>query len=148
APAHFRSSAITGATMTHRRTALRPIHAAASALVLLLAACVLPARAAEAPATTLKQAYAHDFLIGTAVNDDIVSGKDAASQALVLKHFNAITLENAMKAEVVHPLPGQWDFKAADAFVEFGQKHHMFIVGHTLVWHNQTPEWFFQDDAG
>jgi endo-1,4-beta-xylanase len=147
APALFRSMTIPGATMTHRRTALRPIHAAASAL-LLLAICVLPARAANAPATTLKQAYANDFLIGTAVNDDIVSGKDAASQALVLKHFNAITLENAMKAEVVHPLPGQWDFKAADAFVDFGQKHHMFIVGHTLVWHNQTPEWFFQDDAG
>lgn len=136
--------------MSHPRTARRPLHALAStfALGLALATCVMPARAADAPATTLKQAYANDFLVGTAVNDDIVSGKDAASQALVLKHFNAITLENAMKAEVVHPLPGQWDFKAADAFVDFGQKHHMFIVGHTLVWHNQTPEWFFQDKAG
>src|SRR6185312_13551590 len=103
-PALFCSLAITGATMSHPRTALRPFHTAASAL-LLLAACMLPVRAADAPATTLKQAYANDFLIGTAVNDDIVSGKDAASQALVLKHFNAITLENAMKAEVVHPLP-------------------------------------------
>ena len=24
----------------------------------------------------------------------------------------------------------------------------MFIVGHTLVWHNQTPDWFFTDADG
>jgi len=133
--------------MSHRRIAPRPIHALACALTLGLALLAGAARAG-APAVTLKQAYADDFLVGTAVNDAIVSGQDAASQALVLKHFNAVTLENAMKVEVVHPLPGQWDFTRADAFVAFGQQHQLFIVGHTLVWHNQTPDWFFLDDAG
>ncbi|WP_255516357.1 endo-1,4-beta-xylanase [Luteimonas suaedae] len=98
--------------------------------------------------TTLKDAYAGSFLLGTAVNAEIVSGEDAQSQALVPQHFNAITAENVMKAEVLHPEPGVWDFDAADAFVAFGEQHDMFVVGHTLVWHNQTPEWFFQDDAG
>ena len=136
--------------MTHPRTALGPIHGLASALALglALAAGAMPARAADAPAATLKQAYAGDFLLGTAVNDAIVSGEDAASQALAVRHFNAITLENAMKAEVLHPRPGEWDFAAADAFVEFGRRHGMFVVGHTLVWHNQTPDWFFRDEAG
>jgi endo-1,4-beta-xylanase len=32
--------------------------------------------------------------------------------------------------------------------VAFGEKHHMVIIGHTLVWHNQTPRWVFQDDKG
>ena len=27
----------------------------------------------------------------------------------------------------------------ADRYVEFGEQHGMFIVGHNLVWHNQTP---------
>jgi endo-1,4-beta-xylanase len=32
--------------------------------------------------------------------------------------------------------------------VAFGEKHKMFIVGHCLVWHSQTPRWVFQDDKG
>ncbi|WP_254200445.1 endo-1,4-beta-xylanase [Lysobacter sp. MMG2] len=100
------------------------------------------------PATQLQKAYANDFRLGVAVNDDIVSGRDAASQALVVKHFNAITAENVMKAEVVNPKPGMYDFAAADTFVDFGHKHGMYVIGHTLVWHNQTPEWFFRDAKG
>lgn len=117
----------------------------------LLAAgfCMASAHAGEAArATTLKDAYAQDFLIGTAVSDDIVSGRDAASQALVLRHFNSITPENVMKAEVVNPRPGAFDFSAADAFVEFGRSHGLFVVGHTLVWHNQTPAFFFNGADG
>jgi endo-1,4-beta-xylanase len=97
---------------------------------------------------TLRGAYADDFLIGVAVNDDIVAGGDAASGALVARHFNSITAENVMKAEVVSPRPGVHDFAAADAFVAFGEQHGMFIVGHTLVWHNQTPAWFFTGADG
>ncbi len=115
----------------------------------LLAALALACGTAfAAPPATLKEAYRDDFLLGTAVNDGIVRGEDAASQALVKRHFNSITLENSMKVEVLHPTPDSWDFSAADEFVEFGRRHDMFIVGHTLVWHNQTPEWFFKDADG
>lgn len=104
--------------------------------------------AMAAPPTALKDAYADAFLIGTAMNADMVSGRDARAQALVPLHFNAITAENVMKAEVLHPEPGAWDFSAADAFVEYGERHDLFMVGHTLVWHNQTPAWFFEGDDG
>src|SRR5690606_6140549 len=114
----------------------------------LLAALALACGHASAAPGTLREAYRDDFLLGTAVNDAIVSGEDAAQQALAVRHFNAITLENSMKAEVLHPEPGRWDFERADAFVEFGRRHGMFVVGHTLVWHNQTPDWFFQDRDG
>jgi endo-1,4-beta-xylanase len=36
----------------------------------------------------------------------------------------------------------------ADQYVAFGEKHHMFTVGHCLVWHNQVPDWVFRDDKG
>jgi endo-1,4-beta-xylanase len=125
-----------------------------AAMGLALLACAMPApifAAEAAPATkaaTLKDAYADDFLLGVAVNDEIVTGRDAASQALVLRHFGSITAENVMKAEVLRPQPGVWDFARADAFVEFGRRHGMFVVGHTLVWHNQTPAFFFADADG
>ncbi|RRN79548.1 endo-1,4-beta-xylanase [Pseudoxanthomonas sp. SGD-10] len=114
----------------------------------LLATLALACGNVLAAPQTLREAYRDDFLVGTAVNDAIVSGEDAAQQALAVRHFNAVTLENSMKAEVLHPEPGRWDFERADAFVGFGRRHGMFVVGHTLVWHNQTPDWFFQDDAG
>ena len=116
-------------------------------LLAAILAIAAPANAAPPPAT-LKQAYADAFLLGTAVNDDIVSGRDARAQALAVRHFNAVTAENVMKAEVLHPEPGVWDFSAADAFVDFGRKHDMFLIGHTLVWHNQTPAWFFEGPDG
>jgi endo-1,4-beta-xylanase len=97
---------------------------------------------------TLKEAYKATFLIGCAVNQEVSSGKDKVSQDIIAQQFNTITPENVMKAEVVNPQPDVFNFAPADAFVEFGKAHNMFIVGHTLIWHNQTPEWFFKDKNG
>lgn len=97
---------------------------------------------------TLHAAYDNAFLIGTALNEAIVSGVDAKAQAVVLKQFNTITPENVMKAGLINPEPDVWNFGPADEVVAFGEKHDLFIVGHTLVWHNQTPAWFFEDDNG
>ncbi len=97
---------------------------------------------------TLSETYAEAFRLGCAVNPDMVAGRDTTSQALVVAHFNSITAENAMKAENLNPTPGEFSFEEADAFVDFGLRHDMFVVGHTLVWHNQCPEWFFRDSSG
>ena len=97
---------------------------------------------------TLKDVYSNAFKIGAAINGPIVTGKDIESQKIVLKHFNSITLENAMKAALINPQPGVFNYGPADDFIEFGKKNNMFIIGHTLVWHNQTPDWFFKDENG
>lgn len=96
----------------------------------------------------LREVYKDAFLFGCAVNEAIVSGADRASQDIIKQQFNAITAENVMKAETISPQPGVYNFGPADAFVAFGESNHMFIVGHTLIWHNQTPAWFFQDATG
>ncbi len=98
--------------------------------------------------TTLKEAYKDAFLVGTALNEAIVSGEDHESQKIVLQQFNTITAENVLKAGPINPEPGVYNFDPADAFVDFGEENDMFIVGHTLVWHNQTPDWFFKNENG
>jgi endo-1,4-beta-xylanase len=108
-----------------------------------------PAAASEAAGTVgLKQAYEGAFLVGVAVNNAIVSAKDSDSAALIPQHFNSVTPENAMKAALVNPKPGVYDFSQADAFVAFAEERKLFIVGHTLIWHNQVPDWFFTDPQG
>ncbi len=123
------------------------------ALLVFLVGCTpsatdTPAPTAPPAASTLKAAYDGAFMIGTAVNGGIVTGADSATQAVVLEHFNTITSENVLKAGPINPEPGVYNYGPADAFVDFGEAHDLFIIGHTLVWHNQTPAWFFQDANG
>jgi endo-1,4-beta-xylanase len=98
--------------------------------------------------TTLKDAYKDRFLIGAALNESQFSERNAAEAALVKTQFNTISPENVLKWELLHPKPGQFDFAGADRYVAFGRSNGMFIVGHNLIWHNQTPSWVFQDDHG
>ena len=93
----------------------------------------------------LKDVFKNDFKIGAALNRRHFFEEDARGAAIVSTHFNSITAENVLKWELVHPQPGRYHFTAPDRFVEFGEKQGMFIVGHTLVWHKQTPRWVFED---
>jgi len=103
-------------------------------------------RADDAPA--LKDVFEGDFRVGAALNPSQFYEQDEGETALVTTHFNTVTPENTMKWARIHPEPGAYDFAAADRFVEFGEENGMFTVGHTLVWHNQTPDWVFEDETG
>ncbi len=96
----------------------------------------------------LKEVFTEDFLIGTALNTGQVFNELPAETMLIKTHFNSITPENLLKWEKVHPSPGRYDFESADAFVNLGQQHNMSVIGHTLVWHSQTPGWVFKDAEG
>jgi endo-1,4-beta-xylanase len=96
----------------------------------------------------LKDIFKGDFHIGVALNQNQISGQEPSSDAIVEKHFNSITPENILKWEEVHPALGKYNFEAADRFVAFGEKHRMQMIGHTLVWFHQTPDWVFKDESG
>lgn len=113
----------------------------------LLAAC-MTVLFADTQEPTLKDVFKGDFLIGAAINNAQIYGRDTAGDALLEKQFNAISPENVLKWGVVHPQPDHYDFDAADHYVALGEKYHMSVLGHNLVWHSQTPRWVFQDANG
>jgi endo-1,4-beta-xylanase len=94
---------------------------------------------------SLKEFFKDDFLIGTAV--EAAQLEIPAQRELILKLFSSITAENAMKPEEIQPIEGVFDFKDGDKIVEFGQENGIPVRGHTLIWHNQVPDWFFLEDG-
>ncbi|HVT29376.1 MAG TPA: endo-1,4-beta-xylanase [Lacipirellulaceae bacterium] len=115
-----------------------------SAICAAMAVC--PAAVADPP--TLKDAFAGKFRIGAAVSTPQIMGQEPAALQLVAKQFNTITPENLLKWAEIHPQPDEYNFAAADRYLKFGEQHQMFIIGHNLVWHNQTPPWVFEDGSG
>ncbi|WAM33660.1 glycoside hydrolase family 48 protein [Caldicellulosiruptor morganii] len=99
---------------------------------------------------SLCESYKNDFKIGVAIPARCLSND--TDKRMVLKHFNSITAENEMKPESL--LAGQtstglsYRFSTADTFVNFANTNNIGIRGHTLVWHNQTPDWFFRNSSG
>jgi len=107
----------------------------------------------------LKDAYHGHFYVGVAINRAIATGTAVQADnvnrspeqvqqdtALVLGQFSQITPENDLKWALIHPEPGSngYNFGPADAYVNFGLSNNLYLVGHTLVWHGQTPGWVFQ----
>jgi endo-1,4-beta-xylanase len=97
---------------------------------------------------TLKDSFQNVFYIGTALSGKQVLGKEPNILPLVESQFNSIVAENVMKCALIHPKQNEYNFEQADSFVAYGVKHKMFIIGHTLLWHNQTPRWIFEDVSG
>lgn len=89
---------------------------------------------------TLKEVFKGDFVIGTALNNWQINKTDKVMDFLITNQFNAITAENVMKSEEIHPKWGEFHFEDADKFVEYGNQNNMYIVGHTMVWHSQLPD--------
>jgi endo-1,4-beta-xylanase len=121
-----------------------------AASVLLLLSCgqsrQLPAASGGFDsASTLKDAYGGFFAMGVAVSPRALKTDE---RVLILKQFNSITPENAMKMGPIHPKENQYYWRDADSIAAFAKANGLKMRGHTLVWHNQTPDWIFTNSNG
>ncbi len=87
-----------------------------------------------------------DFPVGVAIDSRETRGAPAA---LLLRHFSQITPENAMKPEAWYDASHQFAPRDEIAtLMDFAAANDLRVYGHVLVWHNQTPLWFFEHDDG
>jgi len=94
----------------------------------------------------LKDAYAGKFLIGTA--GDVPRGYSDVELANIKANYNIITPENSMKPQPTHPSENTYNWATPDAMVDWCATNNIKVWGHTLAWHSQTANWFFQGTNG
>ncbi|MCM1132024.1 MAG: endo-1,4-beta-xylanase [Ruminococcus flavefaciens] len=107
---------------------------------------------------SLSDVFANDFKIGNAITPNDLSSKP--TMELIKKHFSgSLTAGNEMKPDAVlnqsacqayfeetgdDTVP-QVSFGSAKPFLNYCQENNVPVRIHTLVWHSQTPDWFFKE---
>lgn len=104
----------------------------------------------KSEAKTLKEAFDGDFKVGVTTTSGYLSEEDRVAQ--IKENFNSITMENEMKPESLLDWEGSEKSKdgmpaikeeTLEKALKAAQEAGIPLRGHTLVWHSQTPEWFF-----
>lgn len=106
----------------------------------------------------LKDVYKDYFLVSAAINGysiETAAINHPSLAAILKKHFNSTTLSNLMKPQYLLDYEATkknkdkmpvCKFDSCIPSLEFCKKNGIKMRGHTLVWPNQTPEWFFHVD--
>lgn len=119
----------------------------------------LPDPSIQTDIDSLCAAYEEMFKIGCASTASELSQQ--ATKDLIVKHYNSLTFGNELKPDAVlnqsacQALGSETEvaisLAQAEPLLAFAQEHDLPVRGHTLVWHSQTPDWFFrvgyQDDG-
>ncbi len=108
-------------------------------------------------APSLKNVYGDMFKFGTACTVSELAPK--ATKELIKKHFNSITAGNELKPDSVLDKEAclalaasgddenpQVTLENAKPILDFARENNIPMRGHVLVWHQQTPLWFFKEN--
>ena len=106
---------------------------------------------------SLKDVYSDYFKIG-----GVATVKELAPQStkdLILKHCNSFTAGNEMKPDALldqnaciamaqdgDDTNPQVSLDQARSLLDFARDNNISMRGHVLVWHQQTPTWFFKEN--
>jgi len=112
----------------------------------------LPDPTIQSDIGSLCEAYADLFKIGCASTASELSLQ--ASKDLILKHYNSLTFGNELKPDAVLSQSAciatgsetgvGISLTSAKPLLEFAAANNIPVRGHCLVWHSQTPDWFFR----
>ena len=113
----------------------------------------------ETNIASLKDVFSGYFKLGGAATASELAPKP--SKDLFLKHYNSLTPGNELKPDSVldynatvaymQANPGdqvnpQVSLRAAKTLLDFAKDNNIPVRGHVLVWHAQTPDWFFREN--
>ncbi|HEY9061796.1 MAG TPA: endo-1,4-beta-xylanase [Pseudobacteroides sp.] len=93
--------------------------------------------------TSLHSVWDQYFPLGAAISPELL--QSPIYSEYINKHYSSLTFGNCMKPDAIQPTEGKFTFTAADKIVSFAQANNKLLRGHTLLWHNQIPSWFFTD---
>lgn len=116
--------------------------------LVLAIAMLLPLGVQAKKIPGLKDVLGKYFLVGCAMNADQINGKYPKALEVAKANFNSIVAENCMKPEAIEPEEGKFNWAEADKFVKFGNDNGMKVIGHVLIWHDQTAPWMFKNKHG
>ena len=91
----------------------------------------------------LRDSFQTDFKIGSALSSFQLEDGNLSAD-LTLSQFNSVTPLFQLKADVLAPREGEFDFVEADRLVDWAISNGMEVRGHALLWHEATPAYFFQ----
>jgi endo-1,4-beta-xylanase len=106
--------------------------------------------AQETPSTLRDLAARNGIYIGAAVWTTHLAYPE--HQEVLSREFNMLTPEHEAKFCMISTGRGQYDFSKVDELVDFAEANDMVVHGHTLIWHQCSPDWvenatFSRDEA-
>ncbi|MCL2386511.1 MAG: endo-1,4-beta-xylanase [Defluviitaleaceae bacterium] len=100
---------------------------------------------------SLAARYADYFIFGNILEPSLINTNERNVIDMFLHHYAAVTAENAMKVDSVSggsqqtTRPVNLNLGGARTIVNFAEQHDLYMVGHTLVWHEQSAPWLYRN---